>query len=153
MKKEKSKKTIPVKSNIPLHLTVRGPNYEFSLDAPASRILKDLQSIKGVMDSLNQNISGVQLTTTSAFPTGVTTLEAPTINASKSTMDNIEALFKTPWGQESRSVAEVVKALEANAVPDTTTYVSVCLSRLVKKHILRRIRKAGKWQYYKLPSG
>ncbi len=152
MKKQDSKKQIPVKSQIPLHLTIRGPNYEFSLDATASRIMKDLESIKGVMDSLNTYIAGVHSTTT-ILSTRDTTSEAPAITASKSTMDNIEALFKTSWGQESRSVAEVVKALEANAVPDTTTYVSVCLNRLVKKHLLRRIKKAGKWQYYTLPSG
>jgi len=48
-------------------------------------------------------------------------------------------------------VAEVVKALEVNAVPDSVPAVNVYLTRLVQIGILRRIRKEGKWAYFKLP--
>ena len=50
-----------------------------------------------------------------------------------------------------RTVAEVVKALEVNAVPDSVPAVNVYLTRLVQIGILRRIRKEGKWAYFKLP--
>jgi predicted transcriptional regulator len=44
-----------------------------------------------------------------------------------------------------------MKALEINAVSDTANAVNIYLTRLVKRGILRRIEKEGKWAYLKLP--
>jgi len=76
----------------------------------------------------------------------------PVIKPSRSTMDNIIAMFNTDWGKKPRSVAEVMKALEINAVPDQASTVSTYLRRLVKRGILRRIQVNGLWHYYKLPT-
>ena len=115
--------------------------------------MKELQEIRDVMNAMSQTLSGVSTGLPGAtFPEGAPE-ETPMIKASRSTMDNVQSLFETLWGQRPRTVADVLKALEANAVPDTTTSVAVCLMRLVKRHVLRRTQKSGKWQYYKLPAG
>jgi hypothetical protein len=44
-----------------------------------------------------------------------------------------------------------MKALEVNAVPDTSGAISRDLYRLVQKGKLRRIEKEGKWTYLKRP--
>jgi len=80
------------------------------------------------------------------------TEEIPVIRPSRSTMENIMALFEQDWGKKPRSVAEVMKALEVNAVPDHPAAVSTYLRRLVKRGFLRRIKKDNLWHYYKLPS-
>lgn len=78
--------------------------------------------------------------------------DIPVIKPSRSTMDNIIAIFNTDWGNKPRSVAEVMKALEINAVPDRASVVSTYLRRLVKRGILRRIQLEGLWHYYKIPT-
>jgi len=78
----------------------------------------------------------------------VSTSDIPTIRPSKSTTENLINIFQTPWGRQPRTLAEVIKALETNAVPDTPEKVSVYLARLVKKGFLRRIEKDGKWAYF-----
>lgn len=75
----------------------------------------------------------------------------PVIKPSKKTMENLELLFNTPWGRTPRSVAEVMKALEVNAVPDQPSKVALYLARLVSRGKLRRIEKEGKWVYFQVP--
>ena len=77
--------------------------------------------------------------------------EYPSIKPSRSTTDNLQALFNTPWGQTPRSLSEVSKALEVNGVPDSPSNVTVYLKRLVAKGFLRRILKEGKYYYYRVP--
>ncbi|MCS7113952.1 MAG: hypothetical protein RMJ15_09645 [Nitrososphaerota archaeon] len=81
----------------------------------------------------------------------IPTADIPVIKPSRRTIENLEALFNTPWGRTPRTVAEVMKALEVNAVPDHVSSVNVYLTRLVQRGVLRRIEKEGKWAYFKLP--
>lgn len=142
-----------MKSRLSVHLVVRGMNYEFSVDAPALQIAHDLEDLKKLNSSIAKTLSGVVSTPVQIPGPELAFEDVPAIKAARSTMDNIVALFGTDWARKPRTVADVVKALEANAVPDTTTASSVYLTRLVKKGTLRRIRKAGKYQYYRVPSG
>jgi hypothetical protein len=142
-----------IKSQLPIHLVIRGTNYEFSAQAPASRLSKELDELARLNNIIAKTLTkGTPVSV--AVPEDViwSVQEGPSIKAAKSTIDNIEALFNTNWGRKPKTVADVVKALEANAVPDTTTATSTYLSRLVRKGVLRRIQKSGKYQYYKLPT-
>lgn len=76
----------------------------------------------------------------------------PAITASKSTIANIQSLFDTTWGRTPRTLAEVVKALEINGVPDRASSISRDLRRLVQRGFLRRIEKEGKYSYFRLPT-
>lgn len=140
-----------IKSRLHVRLVIRGSDYEFSTEAPASQLAKELDEL----DKLNKVISK---TLRRGLPASVTVSAddvfdvSPSIKASRKTIDNIESLFNTDWAKTPRTVADVIKALEANAVPDTTAAVSIYLTRLVQRGILRRVRKAGKYQYYKKPS-
>jgi len=152
MKRPISKKREPIRSQLPVRLTLRGSNYELAVEAPASRIMRDLGELKRLADNVGRTLFGIPVARVSVPGPEVTFEEAPAIKSSKSTKDNLQALFETGWGRKARTVADAVKALEANAVPDTTTSVAVYLNRLVKKGVLRRIRRGGKWHYYRLPS-
>ena len=81
----------------------------------------------------------------------VSPVDLPVIKAVMSTMDNVRAVFATPWGRTPRPLAEVVEALEANAVHDARRVVSTCLGRSVKAGELRRVKKEGKWCFYRIP--
>jgi hypothetical protein len=81
-----------------------------------------------------------------------TSVEAPVIRVTKSTQKNIRALFETPWGKAPKSSEDISKALEVNAVPDSRSNIAVALIRLVKIGDLRRVKKAGKWTYFHVPT-
>jgi hypothetical protein len=151
MMKTSTKKTQQIKSRLPIHIVVRGTNYEFSAEAPASRLSQELDQLQRLNNLIARTLTGTRLVSVTVPAPEIDFTEAPSIKAAKSTMDNIQALFSTEWGRNPRTVSDVLKALEVNAVPDTTTAVSVYLSRLVKKGTLRRIRKSGKYQYYRIP--
>ena len=81
----------------------------------------------------------------------IPTMDIPAIKSSRSTIENLTALFDTPWGRTPRTLAEVMKALEVNAIPDRVASVNVYLTRLVQRGKLRRLEKEGKYVYFKLP--
>lgn len=146
------KKNERIKSHLLIRLVIRGTDYEFSAQAPASRLSKELDELRKLNNAIGKTLK-CELPASVTVPGPEVIFEdVPSIKAAKKTTDNIQSLFETNWGKKARTVADVVKALEANAVPDTTTAVSTYLTRLVKKQVLRRIRKAGKYQYYRLPS-
>jgi hypothetical protein len=141
-----------IKSRLRIRLVIRGTDYEFSAEAPASQLSKELDELRKLNNAIGKTLKRESPASVTVPGPEVIFEDVPSIKAAKKTMDNIQSLFDTDWGKKARTVADVVKALEANAIPDTTTAVSVYLTRLVKKGVLRRIRKAGKYQYYKLPS-
>ena len=81
-----------------------------------------------------------------------TSVEAPVIKVTKSTQGNIRALFETSWGKTPKALDEISRALEVNAVPDSSSNIGVALIRLVKAGELRRLKKAGKWTYFRIPA-
>jgi len=76
----------------------------------------------------------------------------PVIKADKSTIVNIQSLFDTTWGKLPKTIDQINNALEYNAVPDAAASIGRDLGRLVKRGVLRRIKRDGKWAYFRIPS-
>jgi hypothetical protein len=137
-----------LKSTLPVRLILKGQNYELSAQGTVTTISKELDALRQLARHVSSDKgAGLVLPTVEKV-----THEFPSIKTAKSTSDNIEHLFDTNWGRSPRNASEVTRALESNAVPDSLTNISVYLGRLVKKGMLRRVKRAGKWSYYKLPS-
>ena len=122
---------------------------EVNVEASIDRLTAELDRILELVKQLSSKLS-LKVEAGGQQPLGVEA-EYPTIKPSKSSMENLQALFNTPWGQTPRSLAEVTKALEVNGVPDSPSNITVYLKRLVARGFLRRILKEGKYYYYKVP--
>lgn len=136
------------------NLKIIGDNFELSTTGELSEIQEKLDEIVEFIEELNLKL-GAEIIT-EEIPTEeevqkAPAEEVPVIKPSRSTMDNIMMLFEQNWGSKPRSAAEVMKALEINAVPENPATVSTYLRRLVKRGILRRIQREGLWHYYKIP--
>jgi len=148
------------KSQLPIKLIVRGRSFEISTEGSLSSIYKELDALAEFADQVAEKLEIIEEmpeaeleVTTSAEEIAVTPAgDIPVIKASPKTMDNLESLFDTPWGRTPRSLTEVMKALEVNAVPDKASTVSLYLRRLVRRGKLRRLEREGKWTYFKIPS-
>lgn len=128
-----------------VRLTVKQGGLEITAEAPVGRLLAELDGLAELFKNALEKFS------VGGLPQREREEEYPSIKPSKSTTDNLQALFNTAWGQTPRSLAEVSKALEVNGVPDSPSNVTVYLKRLVAKGFLRRILKNGKYYYYKIP--
>lgn len=135
-------------------LKVIRDGFELTLQSDIQSLIEKVDEISELVEALSEKLSlqrnGEQMPTAQEL-SEVQLSDIPSIKPSKSTAENIASLFGTPWGRQPRTLAEVVKALEVNAVPDRPENVSVYLNRLVKKGLLKRIKKDGKWAYFKIP--
>jgi len=139
--------------HLPITLKIKRRGFEVIVQGDIPTIAGQLDALSGFIESLDEKLSIKVEKTPSHQEASVTaTYDIPTIKPSKSTTENILSLFQTPWGRQPRTLTEVIKALEINAVPDTPEKVSVYLARLVKKGILKRIEKDGKWAYFHVAS-
>jgi hypothetical protein len=145
-------------SKLPIKLTVKRKGFEISAEGTISSICKELDALANFTDKVAEKLEIAEEISIEAEPlpsaeevSKTPTADIPVIKPSKRTMENLESLFNTPWGRTPRSVAEVIKALEVNAVPDRASSVNIYLTRLVQRGILRRIEKEGKWAYFRLP--
>jgi hypothetical protein len=147
-RQKRKRKEKELKSRLPVRVVLKGQDYEVSTQGTITTISKELNALRQLAHWISAG-KGAEL----VLPTvEKVTQEFPSIRTTRSTGGNIESLFETNWGRTPRNVAEVVRALESNAVPDSVTNVSVYANRLVKKGVLRRVKRAGKWSYYRLPS-
>lgn len=152
-------KILSEKSELPVKLVVRRKGFKIFTEGTISSIFKELDALAEFTDKVAQRLESVEETPSVESESALSpeevaripTADIPAIKPSRRTMENVEALFSTPWGRGPRTVAEVVKALEVNAVPDSVPAVNVYLTRLVQRGVLRRIQKEGKWAYFKLP--
>ena len=157
MKKEEA--SAAEKSQLPIKLVVRRKGFEISTEGTVSSVYKELEALTEFTDKVAERLEIVEeapIVEPEAVPSPeevakTPTADIPVIKPSRRTMENLESLFGTPWGRIPRSVAEVMKALEINAVPDRASSVNIYLTRLVQRGMLRRIEKEGKWAYFKLP--
>lgn len=149
-----------MENELKIKLLIKRKGFEISTEGTISSINKELANLAIFTDSVSEKLGVteespvVQQEETSPSEEEIAktpSADIPVIKASKSTIENISALFDTPWGRTQRSVAEIMKALQVNAVPDTSQALSRDLYRLVQKAKLRRIEKDGKWTYLKLP--
>lgn len=148
--------TVEVK--LPIKLIIKRKGFEIFAEGTLSSIEKELDALADFADAVAEKLEIAEETPTAEAvvpsPEEISktpSADVPVIKASRRTMDNLESLFNTPWGRTPRSVAEVIKALEVNAVPDRANSVAIYLNRLVQRGKLRRIEKEGKWAYIKLP--
>jgi len=139
-------------------LLVKGRNFEISTEGSASEITAELDSLAKLANAVSAKLGFVETAAPATPPSGISrepapsAAEIPVLKPSKSSTENIQSLFNTTWGKTPRAAEEVEKALEVNAVPDSSSNVRVYLMRLVKRGILRRIEKDGRWWYYKVPA-
>jgi DNA-binding transcriptional ArsR family regulator len=158
MIKLKKEQNLSGKSELPVKLVVRRKGFKIFTEGTISAISKELDALAEFTDKVTEKLGLVEEIPSEpeSAPSPeemarIPTADIPAIKPSRRTMENLEALFSTPWGRVPRTVAEVVKALEVNAVPDSVSSVNVYLTRLVQRGVLRRIQKEGKWAYFKLP--
>jgi len=149
-------------SKLSIKLIIKRKGFELITEGTISTILEELDALTNFSDKVAEKmeISEEAPSTEpeseplpSAEEISITpTADMPVIKPSKRTIDNLGFLFNTPWGRTPRTVAEIVKALEINAVPDRTSSVNIYLTRMIQRGIIRRIEKEGKWAYFKLPT-
>jgi hypothetical protein len=152
------KRTEP--SALPIKLIIKRKGFRISTEGTISAIDKELDALAEFADKVAEKVGLPEEPSTEPEPESALTPEdvaqvsisdIPSIKPSKRTIESLESLFSTPWGRTPRSVAEVKKALEVNAIYDSVSSVNVYLTRLVQRGKLRRIEKEGKWVYFKIP--
>jgi hypothetical protein len=142
------------KSDLPVEVTYRTGGLEIRTKGSISELSKQISSIRDFTELATLKLLGSPLET-EAEPTSYeepSSVDAPVIRVSKSTSENIQALFETPWGKTPKTLDAVSKALEVNAAPDSQSNIAVALIRLVKRGELRRVKKARKWTYFRIPT-
>jgi hypothetical protein len=83
---------------------------------------------------------------------GMTTSDdLPVITPNQGTTENVKAIFATGWGKKRRTVTEINKALDANAVPDPK-HISTVLGRLISSKYLLRIKENDTFVYWRNPA-
>ena len=150
------------KSDLVVKVIIRRSGFEIAAKGTIASLSTEINSIAEFADLVSEKLSREQIPTAEEEAEAETpvsheevekipTADIPAIKSSKSTMDNLSALFDTPWGRTPRTLAEVMKALEVNAIPDKVQVVNVYMTRLVQRGKLRRLEKEGKYVYFKLP--
>lgn len=152
-----SKENLTERSQLLIKLLIQGRGFEIETEGPLSIIFDNIDSIAELVNIIQEKIHFEETVEIEEMPTSeeiavTPTADIPVIEVTHSTMENIRRLFSTPWGVTPRTLAEVAKALEVNAVPDSPSSISTCLRRLVRRGVLRRIKKEGRWAYFKVPS-
>ncbi|MEM2910270.1 MAG: hypothetical protein QXO01_04305 [Nitrososphaerota archaeon] len=144
--------------HIPITLKIKRKGFEVIVQGDIPTIARQLDALSEFIESLDEKLHveteevEVEKPPSLQELSSVHTSDVPLIKPSKSTTDNIISLFQTSWGRQPHTLAEVIRALEMNAVPDTPEKTSVYLARLVKKGFLKRIEKDGKWAYFHVAS-
>jgi len=145
-------------SNMPIKLVVRRKGFKILTEGTISSIYKELDALAEFTGNVAEKLeisdeepaepeSAISPEEVAKVPT----TDIPAIKPTKRTIESLESLFDTPWGRTPRSLPEIMKALEVNAVYDRVQSVNVYLVRLVQRGVLRRIEKEGKWAYFKVP--
>jgi len=109
-------------------LRIKGNSYELSASGSLAELTTSLDDIAEFITKLN-NIVETEISAEIETPTDeeirdAPSSEVPIIKATRKSIDNIALLFETEWGRTPRNSAEVAKALDVNAVPDSATAVS-----------------------------
>ena len=152
------KKTTNEESQLAIELLIKRKGFRILTKGTISSIYKELDALVDFTDSLEEKLgvleqesSEPEVAVSPEEVAKISTADIPVIKATKRTIDNLQAIFDTPWGRTPRNTAEIMKALEVNAVFDKGASVNVYLLRLVQRGVLRRIEKEGKWVYFKVP--
>jgi hypothetical protein len=153
------KKASAKESTLPIKLIIRRRGFKVLTEGTIASIFKEIDSLADFADEVAERLGVLEESPIGEAEPPVSreelekipTADIPAIKGSKSTTENLVLLFDTPWGRTPRSLAEIIKALEVNAVSDKMTSVNSYVRRLVQKGTLRRLEKEGKYVYFKLP--
>lgn len=75
-------------------------------------------------------------------------IDIPQISGSLGPADALREVLRSPWGKkEPRTMAEILKVLEANALYFSKGSISGLLSIMTKRSGLRRLKKGNMWAY------
>jgi hypothetical protein len=138
-------------------LTIKRKTFEVSVEGAVSDLETQIDELATFLDEVEEKVGTndieeePQLLPAAEESAEMPSEEMPIIKPTKSTIENIRLLFDTPWGRSPHTASEVLNALEVNAVYDRVEAVSTNLSRLVRKGVLRRLSKGGKWAYVRVP--
>jgi DNA-binding ferritin-like protein len=147
------------KSELAVKLVVRRKGFEILTEGTISSLYKELDALREFTDKVAERLELLEevpsaegeVAPSAEEVAKIPTADIPAIKPSKKSIDNLESLFSTPWGRTPRTLAEIMKALEVNTVPDKMSSVNVYLTKLIQRGKLRRVEKEGKWAYFKLP--
>jgi len=142
-------------ADLTVRLTIRSGGVETSVEGTTSKIGKELKALVILHEKAIKAMAerGMGREEEVAPPEAAeTAIAVPVIRVTNSTADNILSLFETPWGRRPRNRADVMQALELNGAPASSQNVSMALLNGVRSGKLRRIKKGGSWQYFRLPT-
>jgi len=148
----KTRTAKPPTSNLQVEMILKSGGLEIRTKGSISELAEEISSISEFAKWAASKLARAEEAAGPSGPEEPSGLGPPVIKASKNTSDNIRALFATPWGKVPKGMEEVTKALEVNAVPASPSLIGMSLIGLVKKGELRRVKKEGKWIYYRTPS-
>jgi hypothetical protein len=100
--------------------------------------IEELNAILNKLFSLSESQTISQTTTQE---------EVPVLQPGLGCSEAVKTLLQTDWGKQPRSMAEIQKALEANATYFSKGTLSGTLTFLTKCGVLRRFKKGSRWVY------
>jgi len=77
----------------------------------------------------------------------------PGIPSVQGCSDAIRVLMETDWGKHPRSMNQIKRALEANALYFSKGSLSGILTAMTKRGELRRVKENGRWKYLAKETG
>ena len=78
---------------------------------------------------------------------GVFNQRVPGVPSVRGCSDAIRVLMETDWGKHARSMGEIKRVLEANALHFSKGTLSGTLTAMTKRGLLQRVKKDGRWRY------
>ncbi len=137
------KKNLSEKSTLPVKLIIRRKGFKISTEGTIASLYNEIDSLVifhtdkiteklGVLEESPVEEAEAEVPVSREEVEKIPTADIPAIKSTKSTTENLVLLFDTPWGY-TRTLAEIVRALEVNAVSDKVASVNVYLRRLVQK--------------------
>ena len=106
-------------------------------------IVVEAESFRELNEALNMLLSAGELQGSSI--SGEQNI--PRIRAVQGCPDALRALMKTDWGGQPRSMKEIKKALDANALYFSKGILSGTLTTMTKRGELQRVKEEGRWKY------
>jgi hypothetical protein len=71
----------------------------------------------------------------------------PEISSERGCVATIRTILKADWGKQPRSMNEIKKVLDSNALYFSKGTLSGALARMTKQRELRRVKEEGRWKY------
>lgn len=135
-------------SERPFVLRVRIGRYEIDIRGTREEVLKTLDELPDIVDKVSKAFRGA-FVPTSADGSRVT---PPTESAyprisSRSSCDAILELMSSDWGKRPKTLSDIARALEANALFFPTATIGKSLLRLVRRGKLRRWKTENGYSY------